>query len=115
LQAGDGDVVDLRVQSLHRDIEVAVERQLHRVVERQADDGPRVDRRNALRHGILSGRGRGRLSAGHPRGGDANQLLNARFGRLLGGCRAGQSLWPGPGGVDYRSERSCHYGPGNFG
>ena len=33
------DVVDLRVQALHRDVEVAIERQLHRIVERQSRTG----------------------------------------------------------------------------
>ncbi len=48
--ARDGDVVDLGVQPLDRDIQIAIERELDRVLERQPDHGPRLPGRLRLRH-----------------------------------------------------------------
>jgi hypothetical protein len=39
LKRGDREIERLRVQPLHRDVQVALERTLHRIVERQLHDG----------------------------------------------------------------------------
>ena len=68
LEARVRDVVDLRVQPLDRDVEVAVERELDRVVERQSTTG--VGRAVA-----------GRLCAGVPVAASASGLSAVREGR----------------------------------
>jgi hypothetical protein len=76
LQAGDREVERLRVQPLHGDIEVAIQCQLHGIVERHVHHGARRPWRYLLRLG------RGRLARANPLGRGSNQFLNARIGGL---------------------------------
>jgi hypothetical protein len=50
--AGDGDVVDLRVQALNGDVEVAIEGEFDRLVQRQRDARAR-GRGGGRRRGLL--------------------------------------------------------------
>ena len=79
--AGVREIADLRVQALHGDVEVAIERQLDGVVQRQRHLRARRGRRRLA--ALLGGRRRGGLSRGDDLGGLLNQVADVRLARPL--------------------------------
>ena len=90
LKTRDRDVVDRRVEALNGEIEIAIERQLHCLVEPEPYDRPGIGRRGGRpRRTTLTLNGA--LTARQAFGGDSDELLNARLRCLLSRCRRGEA------------------------